>query len=133
MGRTNRFVKPEVVRLEISDQDWIEVKKELSAGEQKEMFAKSIKQMGGVVGEEPTWDMDAIILSFSKVETYLVDWSLAEEDEKGEVTPVDISPESIRALDHPTFEEIEKAIDKHIESKEKEKKATGGERKSAKT
>jgi hypothetical protein len=133
MGRTNRFVKPEVVRLEISDSDWIEIKKELSAGEQKEMFAKSINQMGGVMGEEPTWNMDAVSLSFGKVETYLVDWSLAEENGKGDVTPVEISPESIRALDQPTFDEIEEAIDKHIESKEKEKKATGGKRKSAKT
>ena len=133
MGRTNRFVKPEVIRLEISDGDWIEAKKELSAGEQKEMFAKSIKQMGGVMGKDPTWDMDAVVLSFSKVETYLVRWSLAEKDDKGEVTPVEISPESIRALDQPTFEEIEQAIDKHIESREKEKKATGGKRKSAKS
>ena len=133
MGRTNRFVKPEVVRLDISDGDWIEAKKELSAGEHKEMFAKSIKQMGGVMGEDPTWDMDAVVLSFSKVETYLVDWSLAEEDGKGVVTPVEISPESIRALNQPTFDEIEEAIDKHIESKGKEKKAAGGKRKSAKT
>ena len=133
MGRKNRFPKPKVVRLDISDGDWIEVKSKLNVGERKKMFAESITKMGGKIGEDAEYDLDAVKMSFAKVAAYLVDWSLAEEDEKGAVVPVEISLESIQALDEDSFVEIEEAIDKHIEETEKEKKATGGKRKSAKT
>ena len=39
MGRHTRFVKPKVIRVKISDGDWIEIKRELNVGERKQMTA----------------------------------------------------------------------------------------------
>ena len=122
-----------MVRLDISDGDWVEVKSKLNVGERKKMFAESITKMGGKIGEDAEYDLDAVKMSFAKVAAYLVDWSLAEEDVKGEVTPVEISMESIQSLEEESFDEIEEVIDKYIKGTEKEKKVTGGKRKSAKT
>ncbi len=145
MGRRNRFVKPETINIEISDGDTIEIKKELTVGEQKQMFTHAIKRMGGVMGEgRGEWDMDPVLLGFAKVEAYLIGWSFAEdvldndgkpvmENNKPVTKPVDFSPEAIQSIDETTYSEIEEAIDKHTEKLAEEKKASGGKRKSAKT
>ncbi len=134
MGRTNRFVKPDVVRVDISEGDWIEIKKQLTVGEEKQVSAKSIRQMGGRLGEEDArWDIDPAVFAFARVEAYLVDWSFAEEDDDGNLKPVELTAESIRALDEASFNEIDEAIDKHIkEFGDASKKATGGKRKPGK-
>ncbi len=126
MARRNRFVKPKTIRLEISDGDWIEIKKELTVGERKRMFASGLKQMQTSGTGDPKFDIDPVEMSFAKVREYLVGWSFEEEDNKGEVAPIDLSDDAVRNLDESTFEEIETAIDEHIEKLEKEKKATTG-------
>jgi hypothetical protein len=123
MGRRNRFVKPKEIKLEISDGDWITIKKELTVGERKRMFAAGLKQMeAGAGDEDPKFNIDPVEMSFSKVKEYLIGWSF-EEDEKGDVIPVELSDDAIRNMDQETFEEIEEAIDKHTEKLEKEKNA----------
>ena len=147
MGKRNRIVQPKTVRVEISDGDWLDIKKELNAGEEKEMFAQSIKQMGGEMDQdakaddkvEMRIDMDPVGLSFAKVEAYLVAWSFEDDevDDSGKPTgnrvAVELTPEAIRLIDEGSFQEIEKAIDKHREALDNRKKATGGKLKSAKT
>ena len=133
MARRNRFVKPKVVRVGISDGDWIEIKRELTVGERKRMFAAGLKQMQTGPNKDPKFDIDPVEMSFAKVKEYLVGWSFVEpvkeEEPEGDVSPVELTEESIRNLDEATFEEIEDAIDAHIEKLEKEKKATSAGRK----
>jgi len=133
MSRRDRFVRPKVVRVEISDGDWIEIKKELTVGERKRMFAAGLKQMQTGPNKDPKFDIDPVEMSFAKVKEYLVDWSfvepLKEDEPEGDVSPVELTEASIRNLDEATFEEIEDAIDAHIEKQEKEKKATIGAKK----
>ena len=42
----NRFVKPETVRLPLSDEDWIDVKRSLTYGEAKRAAAKAFAAEG---------------------------------------------------------------------------------------
>jgi hypothetical protein len=144
MGRLNRFVKPKTIQIAISDGDTIEIKKELTVGERKRMFASGLKQMQRQGDEEePKFDIDPVAMAFAKIKEYLVDWSFVEpslnkageqitgKDGKPEVVPVELSEDAIRNLDEATFEEIEKAIDEHTEQLDKEKKAASGRTKSA--
>src|SRR5262245_21399021 len=54
---TSRFVQPEIVRLSLSNGDFLDVKRELNAGEHRGVFADMVK--GGVVkqGEIPELDL----------------------------------------------------------------------------
>jgi hypothetical protein len=145
MGRLDRFVKPKTIQIDISDGDTISVKRELTVGERKRMFAAGLKQMTASGENEPKFDIDPVEMSFAKVKEYLVDWSFVEpslnksgeqiigKDGKPEVVPVELTEDAIRNLDEATFEEIEKAIDEHTEQLEKEKKAASGRTKSAQT
>jgi hypothetical protein len=131
VGRRNRFVKPKTISVPISDGDTIQIKRELTVGERKRMFAAGLKQMSaGGEGEDPKFDIDPVEMSFAKVQEYLVDWSFEEEDDKGDVIPVELSDDAIRNMDQETFEEIETAIDEHVEKLDKEKKAKSGKAKS---
>jgi hypothetical protein len=144
MGRQDRFVKPKTIQIEISDGDTISVKKELTVGERKRMFASGLKQMQRQGDEEePKFDIDPVAMAFAKVKEYLVDWSFVEpslnkngeqitgKDGKPEVIPVELSADAIRNLDEATFDEITKAIDEHEDALDKEKKVASGRAKSA--
>lgn len=135
MGKRNWFVKPEVVRLELSDGEWIEIKKRLTAGEQRQVTTAGMKSMN-TAGMDRESRNDAentnvninidwtAMMGMARAVMYLTDWSLRDvESDK----PVELTPDAIRALDPDAFTEIDEAIDKHIESMEREKKATAGE------
>jgi len=100
----NRFVKPQTVRLELSDGDWIEVKKELNAGEHRRVFGRLVKDMRA--GERAQLDPEQVGLT--KVVEYLVAWSLEDNGK-----PVEVTEGAINSLDAQTFGEIVKAIDAH--------------------
>lgn len=104
MGR-NRFVKPNTVRLDVSGGDWIEVKRELNAGEHRRIFGRMVKEMRA--GQSATLDPEQIGLT--KLVEYIVAWSF--EDERGK--PVDVSESAINNLDSDTYGELVKLIDDH--------------------
>jgi len=99
MGRC-RVVAPEVVRLPLSEGDYLDVTKELNAGQYFEL-------LGALVERKP----------FSKAIAYLVGWSLVGLN--GQPLPYDLDmPEDARratlaALDKATVREIIAALDKH--------------------
>ena len=99
MGRC-RVVAPEVVRLPLSDGDYLDVTKELNAGQYLEFLT-------ALVDRKP----------FAKAIAYLVSWSLVGLN--GQPLPYDLdSPEeerraTISALDKGTVREITAALDKH--------------------
>ena len=128
MGRC-RFVQPDVVRLTLSDGDYIDVKRELNAGEQRKVFSRLVKTMH--FSEKPEIDPEQVGLS--KVAEYLVGWSFTDASGK----PVPVSDAAISNLDGDTYGEIVKAIDAHDEAvtaaRDARKNATGGETKSSET
>jgi hypothetical protein len=104
MGRC-RVVAPEVVRLPLSDGDYLEVQKELNAGQYLELLY-------ALADRKP----------FAKPIAYLVGWSLVGLT--GQPLPYDLDmPENDRrstigALDKGSLREITAALDKHEATEE---------------
>jgi len=143
MGRLDRFVTPKTVRLEISDGDWIEIKRELTVGERKRIQIAGMTHIqGDDDSETPIIKINMNDMVFAKVNEYLVDWSFAQpslnqrgmqimdKDGNPEIVPVELTQQAVLNLDESTFEEIKDAIEKHEEALEKEKKAASGKDKS---
>lgn len=123
-----RFVDPQSVRLSLSDGDWIEIKRELNAGEQRKVFAQQVKDYHADTGR-PMLDPEQV--GRSRVGGYLLAWSFTDRSGK----PIPITDGAIDNLDQPTYREIVKAIDDHEAAidREYEKNRTGGESKSVAT
>jgi hypothetical protein len=107
----SRVVRPETKRLEISDGDWLLVKRRLNAGEQRRQFARMYHDnTGGRLTVNPLQTGVALILA------YLLDWSLV--DETGTVIDIreaddDAKIAALDALDYDSFVEIKDAIQAH--------------------
>ena len=121
MGRY-RFVDPDVVRLEISADDWIEVKKRLSAGEKRKMQAAGVIAKRSADDPQVNLEVDMTRLGFARIEAYLVDWSFVNAKGK----QIDVTREAIQNLDDETIAEIDAALDAHLEALEQEKKDQTG-------
>src|SRR5262245_19463421 len=109
-----RMFKPETTRLDLSDGDFLIVKKRLTAGEQRKIFARMVSKL--VPGEKT--EVDPMQAGIAKIVEYLLDWSIVDADNK----PVDIRnqpPEfvaaALNALDGESYAEIRIAIDQHEE------------------
>jgi hypothetical protein len=109
-----RFVQPKIVRLPLSDGQWVDVKRELSYGEQTDMFASMRKQFGA--GTVPV--IDTTQIGRARMGAYLLAWSLVD----AEGTPVPVSPAAINNLDVETAREITDALEAHEEMIAEEKK-----------
>ena len=122
MGR-NRFVSTEVVRLELSDDDWIEVKKELSYREEQRLASAGLSKVA-VSTINPQTDevevgMDMEAHNICRLSLWIVDWSFCGENDKR----MDVSPDAIGMLSPSTVREIDRALTAHIEAGETEKNA----------
>jgi hypothetical protein len=107
MGRC-RFVQPEMVRIPLSDGDFIDVKKALTWGEQQDAFGDVVKSMP--LGNDDA-QLDAKRLRIVKALTYIVGWSFC--DAQGVPQPVNES--TMRGLDDETGREISTALTAHEE------------------
>jgi hypothetical protein len=100
-----RVVQGETIRLPLSDGDWIDVKRELNAGE----YVDLLRDMA---------DRKA----FSRILAYVLGWSLVDLD--GKPLPWDIDgPETVRrdmvrSLTKATARELTAAIDRHERAEE---------------
>lgn len=104
MGRC-RVVVPELVRLSLSGGDYLDVTKELNAGEYVDMLiAQTDRKL------------------FAKPLAYLVAWSLTGVDDKpipyDLEMPEEVRRSTIRSLDKATLREITAALDKHEATEE---------------
>lgn len=109
MGK-RRFVSRETAKLELSEGDWIEVKEGLSYGEQKRLGAASLN-LRGIMGGSPDVSLDLEKAGIMRMALYIVDWSFVNDDGK----PVKVTPSAIGALEPATAQEIEDALDAHLE------------------
>lgn len=127
MKRRNRFVMPEVVRLPLSDGDWIEVKRRLNVAERRSITSAATKN--GMSVDTKRVYVDANDLEFAKVDAWVLDWNLVGEDDK----PIKYSAQAVRALDPETFNEITDAIDAHEKAEEAAKNSAGSTANSSST
>jgi hypothetical protein len=104
MGRC-RFVQPGIVRLLLSDGEWLDVKAELTAGEQRHVMANYVKD--SPLGARATVDFEQV--GKTRILEYVVDWSLVGFG--GQREP--FSESALDCLDMDTYREIDDAIDRH--------------------
>lgn len=132
MGRC-RMVKPEVVRLLLSDGDFLDVKKTLNAGEYRHLI---ISQRDVKADGEIRLDLEKV--QIAKLLAYILGWSLIGLDDKPIPYSYDM-PEAqriaaINGLDQDTYRELVQAVDAHEAQDEQErsarKNAQGGEKRS---
>jgi hypothetical protein len=122
----NRFAVAEIDRLPLSDGDFIEVKRQLTVGEEKDVSLLAMREMSqedGTLKFRPDYQL----MPFAKAVIYLVSWSF--HNAKGPVKLEDNQKkrlEQLRALDSETWDEIEKAISDHEEKTDALKKPQGG-------
>lgn len=117
MGR-NRFLSADSVRLPLTDGDWVEVKKDLNTGDQKRLenagTLPPIKVDGQVINP-----IDWERYELERAMIFLTDWSFRGADDK----PVKLTIDALRALEIESFDEVNKAIFKHVGARMLEKKA----------
>lgn len=99
-----------------ADGDWVEVKNELNAGEQRDVFAELV--LGGYTPGEKTV-LDPKKVGITKLLAYIVRWSLV--DSSGEV--MEVSEATLRVQDSETLKELIELVDAHEECVEAERAA----------
>jgi len=119
-----RFVQPSTKRLDLSDNEWIEIKQELTIGERK---ASETAGMTRLVADTDDATKSAIQLDWRKfgIEralAYLVNWS-AKHPVTGDAIP--LTRDTLSSLDTASFEEIENAISAYLKERDAAKKLSG--------
>uniref|UniRef100_A0A6M3JBH5 Tail assembly chaperone n=1 Tax=viral metagenome TaxID=1070528 RepID=A0A6M3JBH5_9ZZZZ len=110
----NRFVVAESVRYELSDGDWVEFKKRLTFGENQRLAGRVLRQTApiGQPRAEETWlDMEGFVTQ--RLAAWISAWSL----------PKPPTLANIFALDQDSGQELDSALDKHLEAMDAEKNA----------
>lgn len=125
----SRYRKPEQHRIEISQGDWLLVRKHLTAGEERDAQTHLLKSVRA--GEKP--EMDWKQIGVSMIVSYLLDWSIKDVNEQP--IPVRDEPyEKVAAallnLPNEDLEEIRQAVEAHDVAmrleREHQKKASDG-------
>jgi len=121
-----RGVKAEIVRLPLTEGDWIEVKRELTIGEARRIYSEAYRSTDGAAVT-----VDAQIASFARSATWIHAWSLLGIDGMPIAWPVNLPLRKkiaiLEQLDVDTMVEIETAIAQHERDTETatEKNVTG--------
>ena len=113
----NRFVVPNTVRIELSEDDWIEIKERLTYGEQKRLETGAMGKMTSGGASEAGISLDFERYNLQRLHTWLVAWSFVDENGKR----VKITIDSLSALDQESAQEIDDALTAHIEELEERK------------
>lgn len=129
-----RLVKPEAVRLDLSQGDWLLVRRRLSAGEERRMFARMRND-----GATPD-KLNPFMVAPARTLAYLLDWSMTDFNDlpiniRGETDDMVLS--ALDQLDPDTAREINKAVQDHEDREDAlraaEKKTPSGETSSSVT
>ena len=108
----SRFVQPASDKIDLTDGDWLIVKRQLTAGEQRRAFARTIKTL--TLGQPGELNPEGIGLA--KIVAYLLDWSLTDADGRPVVVrdqPDAILEGALLAMTPESFREIHDAITAH--------------------
>lgn len=107
----SRIVGPDTTKLDLSDGDWILIKRRLNAGEQRAYLARVYQSRAN-----GTVTVDPLQIGLSLCLAYLLDWSLTGLDGKPLLIrdqSMEIKASILDSLDPDTFGEIRQAIDDH--------------------
>lgn len=110
----HRGVRPGQDRLQLSEGDWIDVKRKLTVGESRDIAYLGMER---VVTEEGMAARPSPSLPFMAAATYILAWSLLDYD--GQPIPwpaegsLDDRVDVLRTLDVDTMNEIDEALTKH--------------------
>ena len=117
----SRFRKPEVVRLELTQGDWILIHSRLNLGQQRKVQARSAKRV--FAGEAVEVDLEKA--GISNTAEYLIDWSFTDHAGQPVVIrdqPADVVMQILSNLDPEDYNEIADAIAQHEKALAQEKK-----------
>jgi hypothetical protein len=76
----SRYRRQEEMRIDLSEGDWLLVRKHLTAGEERDAHARVIKAGSFKQGEKPELDLEH--LGIAQAVSYLIDWSITDADDK---------------------------------------------------
>jgi hypothetical protein len=115
--RRPRFARGDAVRLDLSEGDWILVRRELSYGQQRRLAASGLTGVDAAATEGQHLKVDLAAYDIERLVTWVMDWSFRDADGDR----VTVSREAIEALHPDTAAEIGAALDVHIEAQEAKK------------
>ncbi len=123
-----RFVDPTIERLPLAaGDDWIDVKGELNAGEQRDVFAGMVKEQRA--GEQPL--LDSRRVGLTRLAGYILGWSFTDREGK----PIKVTESAINRLDSKTYRELNDLLDAHVArveaAREERKNDQDGEKESS--
>lgn len=116
-----RFVAPATARLDLTDGDWVEVKEQITYGEQQRLSGAMLRTVRTTAGDNEV-GVDFARYAVLKLQTWLTDWSFRDAADK----PVALTPAAIENLDPETAEEIDAAINKHLAERQEGKATPSG-------
>jgi hypothetical protein len=120
--------RPDTCRLDLTRGDWLLVKKWLTAGETRDIFARTVKTLKA--GDRA--ELEPRQLGITQAAVYLVDWTFQDADGKPLVIrdqPVEVIVEMLNDLDAPDLAEVLTAIYEHdarMEAEREVQKKTAG-------
>ncbi len=117
MGKS-RFVKAETVRLDLTEGDWIEIKRQLRNYDRDRLRGAMIATISQDAEGDQEWTPDFARGNEMKALAWVVDWSLC--DDKGK--QVDFGRDAWRNLDPNTADEISEALDEYTKRLDTEAK-----------
>ncbi len=106
------FVEPSIVRLDLGDAQWIDVKRELTVGESMAVQQRLIKSVRADGRIEP----DLKEVWKANICAYIVNWSLTRQG-----VAVKFSFDAVDNLSKVSWERISAAVLQHIEANERER------------
>jgi len=113
--------KPETVKLDLPDGNWILLKKWLTARETRELFGRMMKTLpDGSRGDE----IDPLNVGIAKAVVYLLDWSITDADDQPLVirdAPPELVWDILNDLDHATFRDVIQAVEAHEDQTDRER------------
>jgi hypothetical protein len=105
------IVRPETVRVTLKDGEWLDLAKELTAGEYRDMHVAQMKDTPAGSG----FVLDYRHVGFSTILAYVKEWSFVDLDGK----PLPVSEDWLRKFNTATFDEIREAAEAHHAASEK--------------
>ena len=117
------FVRPETVRLDLPDGEWVEVKAELSWGEQQKMIGAGIGfdgDLGSLQSGTGKMSLQWVEFQVENLLLWIVDWSATDAQGK----PVPVSKQALLNLHPKMTRMLEDAIGEHKAKLEKNLPAT---------
>ena len=110
MGR-NRFIEDgDIVRLDLTDGDWVDVRRELDYGRQQRMATAGMRSVSQPRdGEQPEIAIDWDRFSVARIEAWVTGWSFCDKTGR----PRQFTRANIERLHPATAQEILDALDRH--------------------